>query len=470
MSGSGTVSYDFDLFVVGGGSGGVRAARMSAGFGARVGLCEDTYYGGTCVNVGCVPKKLFVYGAHYRDDFEDARAYGWQLEEPRFDWQTLRRAKDKEIERLNGVYRRLLENAGVRLFDGRGVLVDHHTVDVGGRRVTAEHILFAVGGRPILPDIPGKELAVTSDHMFYLEELPRRAVVVGGGYIALEFAGVLHGLGVETHLVHRGDRLLRGFDDEVRRFAAREIDKRGVRLHLETEVQALERAGEGIRCHLTRGELEVDLVLFAIGRSPRTEGIGLEENGVALDRRGGIIVDDAFRSSVPNILAVGDVIHRLQLTPVALAEGMAVARQLFGGEERPVDYAHVPTAVFSQPPIATVGYTEEQARAEYDVVIYKSEFRPLKHTVTGRDEKTFMKLVVDRETDRVLGVHIVGADAAEMLQGFAVALKCGATKAQLDATIGIHPTAAEELVTMRTPFEPAPNPLVTAVAEKPPKA
>lgn len=459
------MSYDFDLFVVGGGSGGVRAARMSAGFGARVGLCEDTYFGGTCVNVGCVPKKLFVYGAHFREDFEDARAYGWSVAEPRFDWPTLRRAKDKEIERLNGVYRRLLENAGVQVIEGRGTLVDHHTVDVGGRKVTAEHILFAVGGKPVVPDIPGKELGVTSDHMFFLDELPRRAAVVGGGYIGLEFAGVLRGLGVDVHLVHRGDRVLRGFDDELRQVVAREVAKKGVTLHLGKPLAALERTDDGaIRCRFDEGSLEVDLVLFAIGRSPRTAGIGLVENGVELDWRGGIVVDDAFRSSVPNILAVGDVIHRMQLTPVALAEGMAVARSLFAGDERPVDYTHVPTAVFSQPPVATVGYTEEQARAEYDVVIYKSEFRPLKHTISGRDEKTFMKLVVDRASDRVLGVHIVGADAAEMLQGFAVALKCGATKAQLDATIGIHPTSAEELVTMRTASEPAPNPLATSSA------
>ncbi len=446
--------YDFDLFVIGGGSGGVRAARMSAGLGARVGLCEDTYFGGTCVNVGCVPKKLFVYGAHFREEIEDARAYGWSGLEPRFDWQVMRRAKDAEIARLNGVYRRLLENAGVVVREGRGVLIDHHTVEVGGEQVTAENILFAVGGRPWVPDIPGKEHGVTSDAMFFLDELPRRAAVVGGGYVALEFAGLLKGFGVDVHVLHRGDRILRGFDDELRRFVAREIVKKGVALHLDTALDAIEKTADGaLRCRFPDGSLEVDLVLFATGRSPRTQGIGLVENGVELDKRGGIIVDEYFRSSVPNLFAVGDVIHRLQLTPVALAEGMAVARGLFGGDPRPVDYTDIPTAVFSQPPVATVGFTEEQARAEYDVVIFKSEFRPLKHTVTGRDEKTFMKLVVDRASDRVLGVHIVGSDAAEMLQGFAVALKCGATKAQLDATIGIHPTAAEELVTMRTPSE-----------------
>lgn len=463
------MSYDFDLFVIGGGSGGVRAARMSAGFGARVGLCEDTYFGGTCVNVGCVPKKLFVYGAHFHEEFEDARAYGWSGLEPRFDWQTLRQAKDKEISRLNGIYRRLLENAGVQAMDGRGTLVDHHTVDVGGEQVTAEHILLAVGGRPQVPDIPGKELGLTSDHMFYLEALPRRAAVIGGGYIGLEFAGILNGLGVDVHLLHRGDRILRGFDDEVRHIVAREVEKKGVKIHLDAPLEALEKNADGsIRCRIEGGgDVEADLVLFATGRTPRTDGIGLEDNGVTLDRHGGIVVDDHFRSSVPNILAVGDVIHRLQLTPVALAEGMAVARSLFAGDTRAMDYVNVPTAVFSQPPLATVGYTEEQARAEYDVVVYKSEFTTLKHTLSGRNERSFMKLVVDKPTDRVLGVHIVGTDAAEMLQGFAVALKCGATKAQLDETIGIHPTSAEELVTMRTPSSPSPNPVTTAALLSP---
>jgi glutathione reductase (NADPH) len=446
------VSYDFDLFVIGGGSGGVRAARMSASYGGRVGLCEDTYFGGTCVNAGCVPKKLLVYGAHFHEDFEDAEAYGWTVGERRFDWQMLRAAKDKEIGRLNGVYRRLLDNAGVTVLEGRGVLLDHHTIEVAGKRVTAENILIAVGGRPLVPAIPGAELGVTSDHMFHLEELPRRAVVIGGGYIGLEFAGVLRGLGAEVTIVHRGDKLLRGFDEDVRDFVGKELTKKGIDVRLDAALARMARTDTGLTCHLESGHvLEGDLVLFATGRVPRTQGIGLEEIGVELDRRGGVVVDEYFRSSVPNIYAVGDVIHRVQLTPVALAEGTAVARALFLGEERPVSYENIATAVFSQPPVATVGLTEEQARVDYEVLVFKSEFTPLKHTLTGRDERTLMKMIVDKQSDRVLGVHIVGADAAEMCQGFAVALTCRATKAQLDATVGIHPTSAEELVTMRTP-------------------
>lgn len=446
------MSYDFDLFVIGGGSGGVRAARMSAGFGGRVGLCEDTYFGGTCVNAGCIPKKLLVYGAHFKEDFEDAEAYGWTVGERSVDWKRLRAAKDKEIERLNGVYRRMLGNAGVTVLDGRGMLLDEHTVEVAGKHVTAESILIAVGGRPQVPGIPGAELGVTSDHMFHLDELPARAVVVGGGYIGLEFAGVLNGLGTEVTLVHRGDKLLRGFDEEVRDVLGREVAKKGIDLRLEREIERIERVGQGtLVCHLTGGDVvEAGLVLFATGRVPRTRGIGLDELGVELDRKGGVVVDEYFRSSVPNIFAVGDVIHRVQLTPVALAEGTAVARALFLGDERPVDYDNIATAVFSQPPLATVGLTEEQARVDYEVLVFTSEFRPLKHTITGRDEKTFMKMIVDKESDRVLGVHILGADAAEICQGFAVALTCRATKAQLDATVGIHPTSAEELVTMRT--------------------
>jgi glutathione reductase (NADPH) len=444
---------DFDLFVIGGGSGGVRAARFAARLGARVAICEDLYFGGTCVNVGCVPKKLFVYSAHYAEDFEDARAYGWDSEVPAFDWQKLRANKDKEIERLGKIYKRLLENAGVEVIDGRGTLDDENTVRVGDRTFSAKNILIATGGWPYTPQMPGCEHTVTSNEMFKLDELPGSIVIIGGGYIALEFASILHGFGVKVDIVHRGDQVLRGFDGDVRRVVARELEKKGIGVHTGLDVREVALSPRGGKIVWTAvGEaFEADVVLCAVGRVARTENMGLEQLGVKLDARGGVIVDESFRSSVPNIYAVGDCIHRLALTPVALAEGMRVANQLFGGPEREVSYDNVPTAVFSIPNVGTVGMTEEQARERGEVTIFKSEFTPMKHSLSGRDEKTFMKLVVDKRTDRVLGCHMVGPDAGEIVQGLAVALVAGATKAQFDATIGIHPTAAEEFVTMRTP-------------------
>jgi glutathione reductase (NADPH) len=446
--------YDYDLFVIGGGSGGVRAARMSATMGGRVALCEELYYGGTCVNVGCVPKKLFAYGAHFAEDFEDATAYGWEAQRPRFDWQTLRANKDKEIARLGAIYKGMLERAGVDVIDGRGVLTDAHTVEVAGKRYTAANILIAVGGAPHVPNVVGKDHALTSNDLFALDELPASICIVGGGYIAVEFAGILHGFGVEVSIAHRGKKLLRGFDEDVRDVIAREMQKKGIELHLGAAMQHMERMPSGKMCVECRdGEvLSADEVLVATGRFPNTEGLGLEELGVRLDERGGVIVDEEYRTNLPHIFAVGDVIHRVQLTPVALAEGMAVAHRLFGDKERPVNYENIPTAVFSEPNVGTVGMTELAARAHYDeVVIFKSQFTPLKHTLTGRGEKTFMKLVVDKASDRVLGCHMVGPDAGEIVQGLAVALNCGATKAQFDSTIGVHPSAAEEFVTMRTP-------------------
>jgi len=443
--------YDYDLFTIGAGSGGVRASRISASYGAKVAVAEDRYLGGTCVNVGCVPKKLFVYASHYSEDFQDAVGYGWTVGEASFDWPTLVANKDKEISRLNGIYERMLNNAGVALFNGRATVVDPHTVSVNGKTVTADKILVATGGWPTVPDIPGKEHAITSNEVFYLETLPKRAIIVGGGYIAVEFAGIFEGLGVEVTQLYRGPHFLRGFDDDVRNFLAVEMRKKGVDLRFNVNIARIEKKGDVFLVKLENGEeLETDLILYATGRAPNSRGIGLEEAGVELAANGAVKVDDGFKTSVDSIYAIGDVIDRVALTPVAIAEGMVLAGNLFRGEDRILDYADIPTAVFSQPNIGTVGLTEAQARETYSAVdIYASSFTPMKHTLTGRDEKTFMKLIVDQKSDRVVGFHMVGPDAGETTQGIGIALKCGATKAQFDATIGIHPTAAEEFVTMR---------------------
>jgi len=448
-------TYDYDLFTLGAGSGGVRASRFAAGMGAKVAVAEERYLGGTCVNVGCIPKKLFSYAAHYAEDFEEAVGFGWQASKPAFHWATLIANKDKEIARLNGIYERILANAGVTILRERAVVVDAHTVEVRGERITARHILVATGGWPLVPDIPGKELAITSNEAFHMTSLPKRAVVVGGGYIAVEFASIFNGLGVDTTLSYRGDCLLKVFDEDLGVFLAQEMSKKGMRIALRSHIQSIERRGDTLVCHCSDGSaIEADAVMYATGRAPNTHGLGLEHAGVELAANGAVIVDENFQTNVPSIHAIGDVIHRMQLTPVALAEGMAVADRLFGVGERRVDYRYVPTAVFSHPNVGTVGLSEAQARREYaEIDIYKTDFKPLKHTVSGSDERTFMKLVVDRATDRVLGVHMVGPEAGEILQGFAVALNCGATKRQFDATIGIHPTAAEEFVTMREPVK-----------------
>ncbi|MGN2390947.1 glutathione-disulfide reductase [Pelomicrobium sp. G1] len=444
--------FDYDLFVIGAGSGGVRAARVAAGYGARVAIAEERFLGGTCVNVGCIPKKLFSYAAHFREDFEDAEGFGWKAGRLRFDWTQLRQNKDREIARLNGVYERLLEASGVTLLRGRARVLGPHRVRVGERNYTAGHLLVATGARAVVPPIPGAELGITSDAAFFLEALPKRALVVGGGYIAVEFASIFNGLGVETTLAYRGPHLLRGFDDEVRQFLAGEMEKKGVRILFNTRVLAL-RAGAGGRREVCFGdgrEEAFDLVMFATGRAPSSRGFGLEETGVKLAENGAIVVDEAFRSSVPSIYALGDVIDRLKLTPVAIHEAMAFAQTRFGASPKPMDYENVPTAVFSHPNVGAVGLTEARARERYSRVdVYTTAFRPLKLSLTPREERTFMKLVVDGATDRVLGVHMVGPEAGEVVQGFAVALQVGATKAQFDATVGIHPTLAEEFVTMR---------------------
>ena len=449
------MAYDFDLFVIGAGSGGVRAARFAAGFGAKVAVAESRYLGGTCVNVGCVPKKLLVYGAHFSDDFEQAAGFGWTVEDAQFDWGQLIANKNREIERLNGIYRNLLVNSGVTLLEGHAKMTGANEVEVDGQRYSAEHILIATGGWPQIPDIPGKELAISSNEAFYLKALPKRVLVVGGGYIAVEFAGIFQGLGAKTSLLYRGDLFLRGFDGAVRTHLKEELEKRGMDLQFNSNIQRIDRQDDGsLKATLEDGrELVADCVFYATGRRPMLDNLGLENTGVELDQRGFIRVDDLYQTTAPSILAIGDVIGRVQLTPVALAEGMAVARRLFKPEQyRPVDYQNIPTAVFSQPPIGTVGLTEEQALEQgHKVQIFESRFRAMKLTLTDVQEKTLMKLVVDADTDRVLGCHMVGPDAGEIIQGLGIALKAGATKQQFDETIGVHPTAAEEFVTLRTP-------------------
>ena len=446
--------YDYDLFVIGAGSGGVSASRRAAAFGARAVVCEEYRVGGTCVIRGCVPKKLFTYAAHFSEDFEDAVGFGWERARPNFDWPTLIANKDAEIDRLNGIYIRMLVAAGVDLVEDRGVLVDPHTIEIGGRTVTAETILIATGARPVRPDVPGIEHAVTSNEAFHLNEFPHRTVVVGGGYIAAEFASIFNGLGSRVTQLYRGGQILRGFDDDVRATLAREISGKGIDLRVESQVARIDAAGRRLEVTLKGGDvIAADLVMYATGREPNTSDLGLAEAGVDLDDAGAVKVDRYSRTSVPNIYAIGDVTNRMNLTPVAINEGRAFAETLYAGRPRFLDYTNVPHAVFSNPSVGVAGLDEARARERYEAVdVYKSTFRPMKHTLTGRDERTLMKLVVDAATDRVVGVHMVGPDAAEIVQGMGVALTCGATKAQFDATVGIHPSAAEEFVTMRERF------------------
>lgn len=453
-------SYDYDLFVIGAGSGGVRAARMSATHGARVGIAEERHLGGTCVNVGCVPKKLLAHAAHYADHFEDAAGFGWTVGNRRHAWPTLIDNKNREIARLNEIYRGMLTKAGVTLHEDRAVLLDAHRIRIGAdTEVTADRILIATGGWPVKPDDAGAEFAITSNEVFFLEEMPQRVLIIGGGYIAVEFAGIFNGLGAQVTQLYRGPLFLRGFDQDVRQFLAREMRKKGIDLQFETridEVDGIERKADGT-LKVTLGDrsvMEVDCVLYATGRRPNSRNLGLEDAGVDTDRKGAIVVDDDFCTSQPNIFAIGDVINRVQLTPVAIAEGVVLADRLFNRNRsnRHMDYADIPTAVFSQPAIGTVGLTEDRARDRYGTVdVYVADFRPLRHTLSGRDERMLIKVIVDAASDRVVGCHMVGEEAPEITQAVGIAIKCGATKEQFDATIGIHPTAAEELVTLRTP-------------------
>jgi glutathione reductase (NADPH) len=450
---------DVDLFVIGAGSGGVRAARIAAGYGAKVAIAEEYRVGGTCVIRGCVPKKLMVYASRFREEFEDAAGFGWEVGEPRFDWAKLKANRDAEIARLERIYNSLLQGSKVETFAERAVIEDANTVRLvkSGRTVRAGHILVAVGAHPTLePPIPGGELAITSNEVFELEELPPRILVVGGGYIAVEFAGVFHGLGSRTSLLHRGDKLLRGFDEDVRDALGKAYAERGIDLALGVTIERMDRRGDCIAVMLSDGRvIEADQVLVATGRRPNTKGLGLENVGIELDRVGAIPVDGYSRTIAPTISAVGDVTNRANLTPVAIREGHAFADTVFGGKPTLVEHDLIPTAVFSTPEIGTVGHGEEAARRLYgdgNIIIYKASFRPMKATLSGRNEQVLMKLVVQAETDKVLGVHIVGEHAGEMIQLAGVAMSMGATKADFDRTVAVHPTAAEELVTMRTPF------------------
>jgi glutathione reductase (NADPH) len=459
--------YDYDLFVIGGGSGGVRAARMSAGYGAKVAIAEEYRWGGTCVIRGCVPKKLLVYASHVHDEIADAAGFGWTIPAAQFSWPRLIENKDREIARLSAIYVDLLKKSKVQVIEARARVVDPHTVEVDGRRITAKFILIATGGRPERPNIPGIEHSITSNEAFHLPHLPKRVAVVGGGYIALEFAGIFNGLGARAHLLYRGATVLRGFDDDVRAFVSEELKKKGIDLRTKADVESIEPNGTHLRLKLKGGDtLDVDQVLYATGRIPNTRDMGLEAAGVDLDRKGVIRVDGHSKTSVANIYAIGDCTDRLNLTPVAIKEAMAFADTVFGGKSWVMDHSNVAHAVFSQPSVATVGMSENEARSDGRLLdIYKTDFKSLKATLSGSTERVFMKLVVDRDSQVVLGVHMVGADASEIIQSIAIAVKMGATKAQFDQTVALHPTAAEEFVTMRTP-EPEPvEPALQAVGE-----
>ncbi len=450
--------YDFDLFVIGGGSGGVRAGRMAAGRGIKVGIAEEFRYGGTCVIRGCVPKKLFVYASHFAEEFEDAAGFGWQVGERRFDWPTLIANKDKEIARLSAMYERGLNNAGAEIIHSRAELRDAHTIHLltDNRTVTVDKILIATGGWPSLPKIPGIEHAITSNEAFHLPQLPRRAIVAGGGYIAVEFAGIFHGLGVETKLLYRGAEILRGFDMDVRTMLRREMAKKGMDVRVNANPAKIEKRGAALIVTLDDGAtIETDCVMYATGRKPNIAGLGLDAAGIAVNAKGAIAVDEYSHTNVENIWALGDVTDRVNLTPVAIHEAMCFVSTVFGGKPLPVDHELIPTAVFSQPGIGACGMTEEAARQRHkNIDIYKAEFRPMKHTLSGREERMLMKLIINADTDKVLGCHILGADAGEMIQCLGVAIKMGATKADFDATMAVHPTAAEEFVTMREKWTP----------------
>lgn len=450
--------YDYDLFVIGAGSGGVRASRIAAGYGANVAIAEEYRVGGTCVIRGCVPKKLLVYASHFPEYFEDAEGYGWSKPESTFDWSKLIANKDAEIDRLNSIYIKNIKSSGVEIFQSRAELVDKHTIKLVGldKTVTAERILIATGGTPhVDAEMPGVEHTITSNEAFHLEEFPKRVIVTGGGYIAVEFACIFNGLGAETHLMYRGDQILRGFDNEVRQFLFDEMTKKGIHIHLNDVFTKVDKEADGLHVHTKKGkEITVDEVMFAIGRKPAIQGLGLENAGVKLNKKGAIEVDKLSQTNVENIYAVGDVTDRVNLTPVAIREGHAFADTVYGGKEVIVDHSCIATAVFSQPEIGTVGLGQEEAVEVYgDIDVYRSSFRPMKNILPGRDEKMLLKVLVDAKTDRVVGCHVVGPESGEMSQLLGIAMKMGATKADFDQTIAVHPTASEELVTMRTVSE-----------------
>ena len=447
-----TKQFDFDLLTIGAGSGGVAGSRRAAVYGARVGICEDDRVGGTCVIRGCIPKKLLVYGAHVAEEMADAAGFGWTIPTPSFSWSNLIAAKDREIDRLNGIYLGLLAGAGAELIEGRGRIVAPHTVEIGDRTVTAQRILVATGSHAVLPPTPGIEYAITSNEALTLAELPKRIVIVGGGYIAVEFAGIFNALGSDVTLVVRGDAVLKGFDADVRSHLTDELVRSGVTVVAGAVVDRIEKVDRRLRAHLhnSAAMLNADQILYAVGRAPNTDGLGLREAGVHLGPLNAIVVDEWSRTNVDHIYAVGDVTNRMNLTPAAIAEARAFAETAFNDNPTRFDPSRTPTAVFSMPPVATVGLTEMQARAEERTIdVYHSRFRPLKHTLSGSKTRVMMKLIVDRPSDVVLGCHMVGADAAEIMQGLAIALEGGATKAQFDRTVGIHPSSGEEFVTMR---------------------
>jgi glutathione reductase (NADPH) len=446
------MAYDFDLFVIGGGSGGVRSARIAAGHGARVGVAEERFWGGTCVNVGCVPKKIMVNAAEYGTWAEDAAAFGWSIETHGHDWAKLAAARDAEVARLSGIYGRLLGNAGVTSFDARATFLDAHSLDVGGKRITAERIIIAVGGTASRLDIPGAELGLISDDIFTLKALPKRVAVLGAGYIAVEFACILKGLGAEVTLVHRAPLPLRGFDEDIRSAAAEALVAQGITCRADVSPTRIEAQGAARLLHLSDGSAaEFDAVFFCTGRAPATKGLGLEKAGVAVNAAGAIVVNEDHATSQPHIFAIGDVLDRVNLTPMATAVGHALADTLYGNNPRRVSYENVPTAVFMNPPIGTVGITEEEAAKRGPADIYVTRFTPMRHTISKREgRKTLMKLVVCQRTQKILGAHMIGEDAGEMMQGIGIAVVMGATKQDFDRTIGIHPTAAEEFVTLRT--------------------
>lgn len=444
--------YDYDLITIGAGSGGVRASRLAGKYGAKVAVVESSRVGGTCVMRGCVPKKLLVYGAAFSNHFNDALGFGWRVGEPLHDWGKLIAAKNKELDRLEGIYNRMLRDSGVALVPGRAVLADPHTVEVGGNRITGDKILISTGGWPVMPDFPGKEHLISSNEALDLPERPERVVIIGGGYIAVEFAGIFNALGSEVTLVIRTGHLLRGFDQDVRATLGEELEKKGITIRRDCTIRSVEKTGGVYSVVFDNGEeMIADCVMAATGRAPATADLGLAQVGVKLNQKGAIAVDEQNRTSVENIFAVGDVTDRINLTPVAINEGRVFAETFFNKRPMVMDYTNVASAVFSQPPVACVGLSEADARKDHRVRVYITRFRAMKHTLSGRDERTMMKLVVDKDTDKVLGCHMVGDDAPEIIQGLAVALKAGATKAQFDATVGIHPTAAEEFVTLRDP-------------------
>ena len=453
-----TGKYDYDLFVIGAGSGGVRAARIAASHGAKVAVAEEYRVGGTCVIRGCVPKKLLVYASHFAEDFEEAAGFGWTVGETSFSWKKLIANKDREIDRLNGIYIRNLEKAGVEIIESRAVLKDANTVRLvaDGREITAGRILVAVGATPFRPDLPGVEHAITSNEAFHLDALPGRIVVVGGGYIAVEFAGIFNGLGAETIQLYRGPLFMRGFDEDLRKILAEEMVKKGVDLRMNSDIVAIERKAGELHLKLADGDvLKTDAVMYAPGRVPNTAGLGLENAGVALGPKGEILVDRFSKTNIDSIYAVGDVTDRANLTPVAIREGQAFAETVFNDNPVAVDHSIIPTAIFSQPEMGTVGLTEVEARTRHgEIDIYKTSFRPMKGTLSGSDEKTFMKLVVEPASQRVLGVHILGPASGELIQAVGIAVTMGGTKAQFDATIAVHPTAAEELVTLKEKWQP----------------